>query len=672
MFRKFPVILLILLSLLLLGCPNPTGSDTTNGNKLITSFTFDGIDEISVMINEAAGTISITLQTGTDLTGLIPIIVHTGAVISPASGGALDFSSAVVFMVTAEDGTTRSYTVTVLIEQAGTPAITSTAPAAGIDTDTPYTYQVTTNYPASESLSYTLTNAPEGMTVLPKTGKITWTPARGQTSAGTAAITVMVTNDSGTQISQEFSVTIIDQAVTYDGFFVSPLGSDSAPNNGSPELPFASIREAGAYAAPGQTIYVRGGLYTNPGYGEGGLDNDSIPFINFSGSDGNYITIKPYGNEKVKIAFDGFYGIRLQGNYLNFDGFEVEGPAQSITYAEAMADWWIGSKIYNGNGIVINGHHINVRNNIVHDTAGSAIFLNAGGDYSNITDNIIYNAAWWSTKGTTAIGMISAGSSDTSTNRNIKAERNLVFASESRIFSRVTSKGFAHLEIDEGSGTLIQVNAGDYEGRYLVKDSFYLWNGKGIAIAETDNADIENNTLYMNGSTINGHFSGLRLNKGLDTTFTNNAVVVAAEDKGYSLAQEGTLSVVTSTMNYYVSGDDQEDLPAGNTAVTAIFSDPENLDFSLKAGIPAGVGAPLSVWDALKERADEYGIVITLTNWQMDYEEQTQWVVESAPAGSTYDWTYWPDTVTVTLPAGYDFDGYTGDFDLEIVTPYIR
>ena len=145
---------------------------------------------------------------------------------------------------------------------------------------------------------------------------------------------------------------------------------------------------------------------------------------------------------------------------------------------------------------------------------------------------------------------------------------------------------------------------------------------------------------------------------------------MAVEDKGYSLAQEGIESEVTSTMNYYVGGQDQGDLPAGNTAVSSIFADPGNLDFSLTAGIPAGVGAPLSVWNALKVRADEYGIVIAPTNWQMDYEEQTQWVVESAPAGSTYDWTHWPETVTVTLPDGYDFDGYTGDFDLEIVTPY--
>ena len=51
-----------------------------------------------------------------------------------------------------------------------------------------------------------------------------------------------------------------------------------------------------------------------------------------------------------------------------------------MTYEEALADWWIGSRLYNGNGIVIKGHHINVRDNIVHDTAGSAIYIN-GGDY---------------------------------------------------------------------------------------------------------------------------------------------------------------------------------------------------------------------------------------------------------------------------------------------------
>ena len=459
--------------------------------------------------------------------------------------------------------------------------------------------------------------------------------------------------------------------------YVATNGSSN--NRGTIEEPFATIKDACDRIENGSTIniiYVRGGTYTNPGYGNGEKNNQSMPAITCNGKEEKYLTIKAYANEKVKFAFDSFNGIRLKGNYINFEGFEVEGPAQKISYDEALADWWIGSKIYNGNGIVINGHHINIKNNIVHDTTGSAIFINNGGDYTNITDNIVYNAAWWSTKGTTAIGLINARTSDNTLSRNITVKRNLVFASESRIFSRVPAKGFAELAIDEGSGTLVQVNQEDYNGGYLIKDNFYLYNGKGIAIARTNNVNVENNTLYLNGSTINGKSAGLRLNEGCTIKFANNAVVVASEYQGYSDAQKYTncnsaTSPPKTRNNYFVGGDRVEDIPANNYLVSELFTAPDNLDFSLVTGVPDDVGAPLSVFNNLKAKADEYGISIAPTNWAMDYEGQTKAVVELAPSGSTYDWSEWPEKVFVNLPPGQDFGGHSR-FELRIRTPYPR
>lgn len=458
-------------------------------------------------------------------------------------------------------------------------------------------------------------------------------------------------------------------------FYVAKNGSSK--NSGTIDSPFATIADACKQIGKGRainTIYVRGGVYTNPGYGSGGKNNRSLPAITCSGSSDRYLTIRPYQDEKVKFAFDSFNGVRLSGNYLIFKGFEVEGAAQDITYEEALADWWIGSKIYNGNGIVINGHNINVKDNIVHDTTGSAIFINNGGDYTNITDNIIYNAAWWSTKGTTAIGLINARTSDDSLSRNIQVKRNLIFASESRIFSRVPTKGFAELAIDEGSGTLVQVNKEDYQGGYLIKDNFYLYNGKGIAIARTNDVWVKNNTLYMNGSTINGRATGLRLNGGCKTVFANNAVVVDSEDIAYSNAEKydncNTADPVVEVRNNHLQGGDRaEDLPDKNSLVDRIFTDPANLDFSLVAGIPDNVGAPISVFKNLKTKADRYGIRIAPTNWEMNYEAQTKAIVESAPIGSTYEKSQQSEKVIVKLPPGKEFGGHNS-FELRIRTPY--
>ncbi|MCE1201127.1 MAG: DUF5018 domain-containing protein, partial [Bacteroidia bacterium] len=68
-------------------------------------------------INSAAATVSIEVAHGTDVTSLTPTItVSAGATISPASGLAQNFSSPVVYTVTAQDGnTTKNWTVTVSV-----------------------------------------------------------------------------------------------------------------------------------------------------------------------------------------------------------------------------------------------------------------------------------------------------------------------------------------------------------------------------------------------------------------------------------------------------------------------------------------------------------------------------------------------------------------------------
>ncbi|WP_233268491.1 PKD domain-containing protein [Cellulophaga sp. L1A9] len=83
---------------------------TVEGNeaKDITDFAIDGVDGIITGTN-----ISVTLPAGTDVTALSPTIVHEGSSINPASGVAQDFSSPVEYTVTAADGTTQVYTVTV-------------------------------------------------------------------------------------------------------------------------------------------------------------------------------------------------------------------------------------------------------------------------------------------------------------------------------------------------------------------------------------------------------------------------------------------------------------------------------------------------------------------------------------------------------------------------------
>ena len=66
------------------------------------------------LVSMAGGdTILISVPAFTDVSSLIPIVVITGKSISPVSGVRTNFTSPVVFTVTAEDGSTQQYTVVV-------------------------------------------------------------------------------------------------------------------------------------------------------------------------------------------------------------------------------------------------------------------------------------------------------------------------------------------------------------------------------------------------------------------------------------------------------------------------------------------------------------------------------------------------------------------------------
>jgi hypothetical protein len=80
--------------------------------KKITVFSFAS-PAATGTVDEAAKTIAVTVPYGTDLTGLVPTVTHTGVSISPALDAAQGFSNPVIYTVTAADGSTAIYTVTV-------------------------------------------------------------------------------------------------------------------------------------------------------------------------------------------------------------------------------------------------------------------------------------------------------------------------------------------------------------------------------------------------------------------------------------------------------------------------------------------------------------------------------------------------------------------------------
>ncbi|HVK86178.1 MAG TPA: hypothetical protein VM513_18790 [Kofleriaceae bacterium] len=81
--------------------------------KDITRFTINGLDAIIATTSPTTGTIAINMPGGTDRTALSPVVTITGVSVTPASGQTVNFTNPVDYVVTAADGSTKTYTVTV-------------------------------------------------------------------------------------------------------------------------------------------------------------------------------------------------------------------------------------------------------------------------------------------------------------------------------------------------------------------------------------------------------------------------------------------------------------------------------------------------------------------------------------------------------------------------------
>jgi len=85
--------------------------------KAITAFIVAGQVGVAT-INEDDHIITLTMPAGADIANLAPTIIITGSSISPASGVAQNFTGPQIYKVTAADGSTQNYAVTVNIASA--------------------------------------------------------------------------------------------------------------------------------------------------------------------------------------------------------------------------------------------------------------------------------------------------------------------------------------------------------------------------------------------------------------------------------------------------------------------------------------------------------------------------------------------------------------------------
>ena len=335
-------------------------------------------------------------------------------------------------------------------------------------------------------------------------------------------------------------------------------GDDSG--DGSEQSPYKTINRGIQDVIAGGTVYVMDGTYIDESAGEPfvsfyedssqqdsaennyvysngeNLNNPHVVTINKSGNETDgYITLKNYPNHSPKIIFDGQGGIKLgpNANYVIVEGFEVEGPSQSITYTQAIMNrrnritlkesinqnnnnysYFSGKGIWGGYD---DHHHIIIRNNVVHDTPGSGIRFNDS-DHITIENNTVYNTTWWTSSASSAIVFaetIAVSEEDNTDEIKMIMRGNTVYNNWNRIPFYMSSfpdnaqppngnyGNAGYSTILDGQGLYVTRSDPNYNGTFLFENNLCVNNGKNGINFDRSNASsalIRNNTIYFNGA----------------------------------------------------------------------------------------------------------------------------------------------------------------------------
>ena len=123
--KKLYMLLMAAFFMLITGCGGNGGDSAPSSVKAITAFS---LNRVFGTINETGKTIAVAMPFGTDVTSMVATFTTTGASIKVGStiqtSGTTtnDFTSPVVYTVTAVDAETQNYTVTVVKEALNKPA----------------------------------------------------------------------------------------------------------------------------------------------------------------------------------------------------------------------------------------------------------------------------------------------------------------------------------------------------------------------------------------------------------------------------------------------------------------------------------------------------------------------------------------------------------------------
>ena len=170
-------------------------------------------------------------------------------------------------------------------------------------------------------------------------------------------------------------------AVSAQNYYVSTDGSDS--NSGTLSSPFKTIDHGVDVCDGGDTVYVRGGIYT------GGVSIDN------SGTSSNYNKLKNYNNENPVIKRSNIYnhGITVHASYWVIDGFEITNTWHPVMVCNGQHDIEMKNLEchYNGYSLVLNdgSHDLLIEDCTFYDPySESTNFVGLRGEDDDISHHI--------------------------------------------------------------------------------------------------------------------------------------------------------------------------------------------------------------------------------------------------------------------------------------------